>query len=88
MLRVGNLSKRADFYTRLLGMKVLRISPTAFGHLAFAMDDVAATCQALEEAGYVVARKAGPVLGGSTVIAFIVDPDGYKIELIEGRNKK
>ena len=45
-----------------------------------------AMCQAVTDAGYVVSRQAGPVLGGSTVIAFIVDPDGYKIELIEGRD--
>ena len=122
MLRVGDLTKSVDFYTRVLGMKVLRTTDrpeqkysltfvgygdeidstvleltynygvdkyelgTAFGHLAISVDDAAATCKAVEEAGYVVSRKAGPVLGGSTVIAFVVDPDGYKIELIEGRD--
>jgi lactoylglutathione lyase len=62
---------------------------SAFGHLAIGVTDVAATCAALREKaaalGGGVTREPGPVKGGSTVIAFITDPDGYKIELIERR---
>jgi lactoylglutathione lyase len=62
---------------------------TAYGHIAIGVDDAAATCAAVREKalalGGAVTREAGPVKGGSTVIAFITDPDGYKIELIERR---
>ncbi len=62
---------------------------TAFGHLAIGVEDVAATCEAVrgkaQALGGAVTREAGPVKGGTTVIAFITDPDGYKIELIERR---
>jgi lactoylglutathione lyase len=56
---------------------------SAFGHLAIAVTDAAATCARVKAAGGMVTREAGPVKGGSTVIAFVQDPDGYKIELIE-----
>lgn len=60
---------------------------SAFGHIAIGVPDVAATCAAVREKaaalGGAVTREAGPVQGGSTVIAFITDPDGYKIELIQ-----
>ncbi|MCE1813670.1 VOC family protein, partial [Enterobacter hormaechei] len=56
---------------------------TAFGHIALGVDDVAATCERIKLAGGKVVREAGPVKGGKTVIAFVEDPDGYKIELIE-----
>lgn len=56
---------------------------SAFGHLAIGCDDIYATCDALKEVGAVICREPGPVKGGSTVIAFVEDPDGYKIELIE-----
>lgn len=56
---------------------------SAFGHLAIAVTDAAATCARVKAAGGLVTREAGPVKGGSTVIAFVQDPDGYKIELIE-----
>ena len=60
---------------------------TAYGHIAIGVPDVAATCAALREKaaalGGAVTREAGPVKGGTTVIAFVTDPDGYKIELIE-----
>lgn len=55
----------------------------AFGHIALAVEDVAATCERIRQAGEKVTREAGPVKGGTTIIAFIKDPDGYKIELIE-----
>jgi lactoylglutathione lyase len=60
---------------------------TAYGHIAIGVRDVAATCAALREKaaryGGAITREPGPVKGGTTVIAFITDPDGYKIELIE-----
>jgi lactoylglutathione lyase len=60
---------------------------TAYGHIAIGVPDVAATCAAVREKaaalGGAITREPGPVKGGSTVIAFITDPDGYKIELIE-----
>jgi len=56
---------------------------SAFGHIAIAVTDAAATCARVKAAGGMVTREAGPVKGGSTVIAFVQDPDGYKIELIE-----
>ncbi|WP_344761574.1 lactoylglutathione lyase [Actimicrobium antarcticum] len=56
---------------------------TAYGHIAIAVEDAAQTCAAIKQSGGTVTRDAGPVKGGSTVIAFVQDPDGYKIELIE-----
>ena len=121
MLRVGDLPRAVDFYTRILGMKVIRTTDrpeqnyrlafvgygdessgavleltynygvstyeigTAFGHIAIEVDDAAASCAAVRAAGGNVTREAGPVKGGTTVIAFVQDPDGYKIELIERR---
>ena len=121
MLRVGNLERSVDFYTRVLGMRLLRSTDrpeqkyalafvgygdesdhavleltynhgvdsyemgSAYGHIAIGVDDAAKTCASVREAGGTVTREAGPVKGGSTVIAFVQDPDGYKIELIEGR---
>jgi len=62
---------------------------TAYGHIAIGVPDIAATCAAVREKaqalGGAITREAGPVKGGTTVIAFITDPDGYKIELIEQR---
>ena len=55
----------------------------AFGHLAIEVPDAYETCETVKAKGGVVSREAGPVKGGSTVIAFVQDPDGYKIELIE-----
>jgi len=123
MLRVGDLQRSIDFYTRVLGMQLLRTTRrpeqqydlafvgygtnpehaeieltynygvasydlgTAFGHIAIGVPDVAATCTALREKaaalGGAITREPGPVKGGTTVIAFVTDPDGYKIELIE-----
>jgi lactoylglutathione lyase len=119
MLRVGDLQKSIDFYTRVMGMQLLRTTDrpeqqyslafvgyggnpgqaeieltynygveryelgTAFGHVAIAVDDAAATCARVKAAGGTVTREAGPVKGGATVIAFVQDPDGYKLELIE-----
>lgn len=119
MLRVGQLQRSIDFYTKVMGMTLLRQSDrpeqkytlaflgygknpehteleltynygvehydlgSAYGHIAISVPDVAQTCAAVKAAGGNVTREAGPVKGGTTVIAFITDPDGYKIELIE-----
>ncbi len=56
---------------------------TAFGHLAIEVPDAAAACDDVRQRGGKVTREAGPVKGGTTVIAFVEDPDGYKIEFIE-----
>lgn len=56
---------------------------SAFGHLAIGVDDIYATCEAVKARGGKVVREPGPMKHGSTVIAFIEDPDGYKIEFIQ-----
>lgn len=56
---------------------------SAYGHMAIAVPDAAEACQRIRQAGGLITREAGPVKGGTTVIAFVQDPDGYKIELIE-----
>ena len=56
---------------------------SAYGHIALGVPDVAATCQRIRAAGGNITREAGPVKGGTTIIAFVQDPDGYKIELIQ-----
>ena len=120
MIRVGNLDRSIDFYTRLLGMKLLRRTDypegrftlafvgygeeasntvielthnwdTAsyelgggFGHLALGVADIYKSCSELEAAGAKIVRAPGPMKYGSTIIAFVEDPDGYKIELIQG----
>ena len=58
---------------------------TAYGHIAIEVPDAAAACERIRAGGGAVTRAAGPVQGGTTVIAFVTDPDGYKIELIERR---
>ncbi len=123
MLRVGDLQRSIDFYTQVLGMKLLRTTQrpdqgydlafvgyganpehaeieftynhgvdkyehgSAFGHIAIGVPDVTATCAAVRAQaaalGGAITREPGPVKGGTTMIAFITDPDGYKIELIE-----
>ncbi|HNP51721.1 MAG TPA: lactoylglutathione lyase [Nitrosomonas nitrosa] len=119
MLRVGNLEKSIDFYTKILGMKVLRQKEypdgkftlvfvgyqsesegavleltynwgvdkydlgTAFGHIAIEVDDAYKACENVKKLGGRVTREAGPMKHGATVIAFVEDPDGYKIEFIQ-----
>ena len=56
---------------------------TAYGHIALGVTDAKATCEKIRQAGGKITREAGPVAGGTAVIAFVQDPDGYKIELIE-----
>jgi lactoylglutathione lyase len=55
----------------------------AYGHIAISVPDAYAACEKIQAAGGHVTRPAGPVMGGNTVIAFVTDPDGYKIELIQ-----
>ena len=122
MLRVGDLQRSIDFYTKVLGMKLLRTSDnpeykytlafvgygnnpdhaeleltynygqdkyemgTAYGHIAIAAEDIYQACELVRSHGGDVTRAPGPVKGGTTVIAFVADPDGYKIELIERKN--
>lgn len=119
MLRVGDLQRSIDFYTKVMGMKLLRTTDrpdqqyslafvgyganpehaeieltynhgvahyemgTAYGHIAIGVADAYAACEAIKAGGGRVTREAGPVKGGTTVIAFVTDPDGYKIELIQ-----
>ena len=119
MLRVGNLQRSIDFYTQVLGMRLLRSSEnpeyhyslaflgygtnpehaeleltynwgvdsyelgTAYGHIALGVPEAYAAVEKIKAAGGNVTREAGPVKGGTTVIAFVTDPDGYKIELIQ-----
>ena len=120
MIRVKDLDKSIGFYTKLMGMEVLRRNEvpggrytlvfvgyasnpdqaeielthnwdqdtaydlgSGFGHLAVGVPDVAAACETVRSGGGKVAREAGPVQHGTTVIAFVEDPDGYKTELIE-----
>ena len=59
---------------------------TAYGHIALSSDDIVATCNRIREKGGKITREPGPVKGGTTVIAFVEDPDGYKIELIQENN--
>lgn len=61
---------------------------SAYGHVALGVDNVAETCDRIKAAGGKVTREAGPVKGGDTVIAFVEDPDNYKIELIEMASRK
>ena len=121
MIRVGDLDRSIDFYTRLLGMSLLRRKDypdgrftlafvgygdeadhtvielthnwdtpryelgTGFGHIALGVPDIRAACAALDAEGVKIPRPPGPMQHGSTVIAFVEDPDGYRIELIETR---
>lgn len=119
MIRVGDLPRSLQFYTEVLGMRLLRQQDypdgrftlafvgydaeatsavieltwnwdqdhyelgTAFGHIAIEVEDAYATCQSIRQRGGLVVRDAGPMKHGTTVIAFVEDPDGYKIELIQ-----
>lgn len=56
---------------------------TAYGHIALGVSNIHAACETIRAAGGLITREAGPVKGGTTMIAFVTDPDGYKIELIE-----
>ncbi len=119
MLRVGDLDKSIDFYTKAFGMKLLRRKDypdgkftlafigygeesshavielthnwdtsrydlgTGYGHIALGCDDIYKACEIAKANGGIVTRDPGPMKHGSTVIAFVSDPDGYKVELIQ-----
>jgi lactoylglutathione lyase len=119
MIRVGDLDRSIDFYTNVLGMKVLRSKEypdgrftntfvgygdeasaavleltynwdthsydlgTGYGHVAVEVDDAYKACEEVTRRGGKVTRPAGPMKHGTTVIAFVEDPDGYKIEFIQ-----
>lgn len=123
MVRVGDLQRSIDFYTQVLGMRLLRKSDypggrftnafvgyqdeaegavlelthnwdtasydpgTGYGHVAIEVEDAARACEEVRSRGGKVTREAGPMKHGTTVIAFVEDPDGYKIELIERKSR-
>jgi lactoylglutathione lyase len=119
MLRVGDLEKSLEFYTQVLGMRLLRRKDypdgkftlafvgyqdeeegavielthnwdtpayelgNGYGHIALEVEDAYTSCEDIKARGGKVTREAGPMKHGQTVIAFVEDPDGYKIELIQ-----
>ena len=122
MLRVSDLTRSIDFYTKVLGMKVLRQKDypdgrftlafvgygdedkeavlelthnwdtakydlgNGYGHVALEVDDAHKACEEVKKRGGKVTREAGPMKHGTTVIAFVEDPDGYKIEFIQRKH--
>ena len=118
MLRVGDLQRSIDFYTNVLGMKLLRTSEnpeykyslafvgygpeseeavieltynwgvdqyelgTGYGHIALEVEDVYKACEDIRSRGGKITREPGPMKHGSSILAFVEDPDGYKIELL------
>ncbi len=122
MLRVTDLEQSLQFYTQVLGMKLLRQKDypegrftlafvgfgdeqseavlelthnwdtkqyelgTAYGHIALEVDDVYSACEKIRAAGGKVVREAGPMKHSTTILAFVEDPDGYKIELLTAKN--
>ncbi len=119
MVRVGDLERSLDFYSNVLGMKILRRKDypdgrftlafvgygdesinavielthnwdtsaydigTGYGHIALGMENIYTACDAIREKGGKITREPGPMKHGTTEIAFVEDPDGYKIELIQ-----
>jgi lactoylglutathione lyase len=122
MLRVGDLQRSIDFYTNVLGMKLLRQKDypdgeftlafvgygeerdhtvieltynwdtdhydlgAGFGHIALEVNDVYEACEEIRNRGGKIIRDAGPMNAGTTIIAFVEDPDGYQIELIGAKH--
>jgi len=123
MLRVGDLEKSLEFYTQVLGMRLLRRKDypdgkftlafvgyqeesegavielthnwdtssydlgNGYGHIALEVEDAYKACEDIKARGGKVTREAGPMKHGQTVIAFVEDPDGYKIELIQRKER-
>jgi len=123
MIRVGDLQRSIDFYTQVLGMRLLRKTDypsgrftnafvgyddeaktavlelthnwdtsqydhgTAFGHIAVEVEDAYKACDEVRRRGGSVTREAGPMKHGNTVIAFVQDPDGYKIEFVQRKDR-
>ncbi|TAF52530.1 MAG: lactoylglutathione lyase [Oscillatoriales cyanobacterium] len=88
MLRVGNLEESLKFYTEVLDWGVAEYNlGDAYGHIAIGVDDIYGTCEEIKARGGKVTREPGPMKHGSTVIAFVQDPDGYKVELIQFKNQ-
>jgi lactoylglutathione lyase len=119
MIRVGDLERSLDFYSNVLGMKILRRKDypdgrftlafvgygdessntvielthnwdttaydigTGYGHIALCMENIYTACDAIRQKGGKITREPGPMKHGTTEIAFVEDPDGYKIELIQ-----
>jgi len=119
MIRVGDLERSIEFYTRVLGMKLLRRADypggrftnafvgyddesraavlelthnwdtksydlgNGFGHIAVEVEDAYKACELVKKQGGKVTREAGPMKHGTTVIAFVEDPDGYKVEFVQ-----
>lgn len=119
MIRVGELQRSIDFYTQVLGMRLLRKTDypggrftnafvgyddesraavlelthnwdtksydlgSGYGHVAIEVDDAYRTCDEVKKRGGKVTREPGPMKHGTTVIAFVEDPDGYKIEFVQ-----
>jgi lactoylglutathione lyase len=124
MIRVVDLHRSIDFYTQVLGMRLLRRKDydsgrftnafvgygdetqaavlelthnwdtksyemgNAFGHVAIEVDDAYRSCEEVRSRGGKVTREPGPMKHGTTVIAFVEDPDGYKIELVERKSSR
>jgi lactoylglutathione lyase len=123
MIRVGDLQRSIDFYTQVLGMRLLRKTDyesgrftnafvgyddeskaavlelthnwdtksydlgTGYGHVALEVDDAYKACDEVRKRGCKVTREAGPMKHGTTVIAFVEDPDGYKIEFVQRKSR-
>jgi len=122
MIRVGDLQRSIDFYTQVLGMRLLRKTDypggrftnafvgyddesraavlelthnwdttsydmgSGFGHVAVEVEDAYRTCDEVKKRGGKVTREPGPMKHGTTVIAFVEDPDGYKIEFVQRKS--
>lgn len=122
MIRVGDLQRSIDFYTQVLGMRLLRKTDypggrftnafvgyddesraavlelthnwdttsydmgNGFGHVAVEVEDAYRTCDEVKKRGGKVTREPGPMKHGTTVIAFVEDPDGYKIEFVQRKS--
>ena len=119
MIRVGDLDKSIDFYTNIIGLKLVRRKEyphgnftlaflsieeadpepfleltynwgiqeydigKGFGHIAIGVDDIYSICEAIKSKGGKITREPGPMTGSKSILAFVEDPDGYKIEVLQ-----